>query len=239
MKDFGNGFTLVDKSIYRYDSETFTSLKKVIDYDSFELVEAYKDKTFYFKDRNRVYVTSYMCTPSVIEGANPKTFKVIDTEEGIGFDGNNYYWYQETLPYDYSKAEKYNEYYVRVGQQVFFFTIFVDGADADTFSIIWQNIARDKDSLFFKGVKEPLVDIDTFKMVPGCFDDFHLDQSHTYYAANKDNVYFINTISRGLKKLSGVKPAEFSVKIVDERLYGLTPKGYYYFGIKKKGDIPQ
>lgn len=233
MKDFGNGFTLIDKTIYRYDSEIFTSFKKVIDYATFELVAALEDKTFYFRDKNRVYVTSYMCRASVIEGANPETFKIIDIQDGITYDEKQYYWYDTVLPYDYSKAERYNEYYLRYGDKVFFITEEVDGADADSFSIIWQNLARDNNNLFFKGKQEE-ADVHTFKMVPGCFDEFHLDQSHTYYAADKNNVYFVNTIGKSLKKLSGVTPSEFSVRVIDERLYGVSPKGYYYFGIKKK-----
>jgi len=235
MKDLGHGFMLVNRSIYLYDSEKFTSLKKTIDYDSFEMVEAFEDKTFYFRDKNRVYVTSYMCNASVIEGAKPETFKVIHAEDGIGYDGNNYYWYNTCLPYDYSKSEKYNEYYLRAGDKVYFLTSIVEGADIKTFSIIWQNIARDRESLFFRGRNVPDVDVDTFKTVPGCFDAFHLDQSHTYYAADRNNVYFVNTIGKALKKLAGVKPSDFSVKIVDNKLYGISGKDIYFFGIKKKG----
>lgn len=233
-KDFGHGFRLIDRNIYRYDSETFKNLKRVIDYGSFMLVEAYEDKTYYFKDKNRVYVTSYMCTPSVIETAKPSAFIVIDAEKGIGYDGVNYYWYNKILPYDYSKAESYNEHYLREGQKVFFITEYVDGADADSFSIIWQNIGRDKDSLFFRGKIQPDIDVDSFKMVPGCFDSFHLDQSHTYYAADKNNVYFINTIAKNFKKLHRVKPSDFSVRINGDRLYGIKGDDIYYFGIKKK-----
>ncbi|WP_294824815.1 DKNYY domain-containing protein [uncultured Flavobacterium sp.] len=235
MKDLGHGFTVVDKSIYQYDSEKFTSLKKLIDHDSFEMVTAFEDKTYYFRDKQRVYVTSYMCRASVIEGADRDAFEIIDAAEGIGFDGKKYYWYDSILSYDYSRAEKYNEYYLRAGGKVFFITDVVDGADADTFSIIWQNLARDKDALFFRDKKVPEADVDTFKTVPGCFDAFHLDQGHTYYAADKDNVYFVNTIGQSLKKLSRVKPADFSVKVVDDRLYGVTGKDVFYFGIKKKG----
>ena len=79
------------------------------------------------------------------------------------------------------------------------------------------------------------MDVDTFKKVPGCFDADHLDQSHTYYAADRNNVYFVNTISKSLKRLTGVKPLDFSVKIVDNRLYGISGKDIYFFGIKKKG----
>lgn len=233
-KDFGDGFRLIGKNIYRYDSETFTNLKKVIDYASFDLLEAYEDKTHYFKDNERVYVTSYMCTPSVIEGANPNTFKVVDAAEGIGYDGTDYYWYDKVLPYDYSKVERYNEYYLRAGHKVFFITEYVEDAEADSFSIIWQNIGRDKNSLFFRGKRVAEVDVDTFKTVPGCFDGFHLDQSHTYYAADKDNVYFVNTIAKNIKKLNRVKPSGFSVEIIDERLYGKHGDNIYYFGIKKK-----
>jgi hypothetical protein len=238
MKDLGHGFTLVDRSIYKYDSEKFTSLKKTIDYDSFEVVEAFEDKTFYFRDKNKVYVTSYMCTASVIDGVNPETFKVINAEDGIGYDGNDYYWYGTRLPYDYTAAEKYNEYYLRAGDKVYFLTDIVDGADTKTFSIIWQNIARDSANLFFRGSKVPEVDVDTFKKVPGCFDAYHLDQSHTYYAADRNNVYFVNTIGKALKKLNRVKPSAFSVKIIDNRLYGISDNDIYFFGIKKKSLLP-
>jgi len=234
MQDLGHGFRLIDKSILYHDSETFTSLRKTIDYNSFKLIEAFEDKTFYFKDKNHVYVSSYMCTPSVLENANPEIFKVINAAEGITYDRNNYYWYDKVLPYDYSKAEKYNEYYVRDGKKVFFMTKYVEDADADSFSILWQNIGKDDNNLFFKGKKEAEVDITTFKTVPGCFDSFHLDQNHTYYASDQNNVYFVNTLSKGLKKLYKVKPTDFSVKIVDEKLYGISGKDVYFFGIKKK-----
>ena len=234
MKDLGHGFSLAEKNIYHYDSKTFTNLRKIIDYKSFELIDNYRDKTFYFKDKEHVYVSSYMCTPSVVEGADPAHFKIINGEEGIGFDGNNYYWYDKTLPYDYSNAQKYNEYYLREGNGVFFLIQPVEDADADSFSIIWQNIGRDKNNLFFKGVKED-VDVNSFKMVPGCFDTFHLDQSHTYYASDASNVYFVNTLGKSLKKLNGVKPEEFSVKVIDERLYGICGNNFYFFGVRKKG----
>ncbi len=234
MKELGSGFTIAGKSIYYYSSETFTSLKKTIDHDSFELVAYFEDKTFYFRDKNHVYISSYMCRASLIEGADPETFHVVDASEGIGHDGKTYYWYDQTLPYDYNKAEKYNDYYLREGKDVYFITEKVEGADADSFSIIWQNIGRDKDSLFFRGKKDPNVDVVTFKMVPGCFDEFHLDQSHTYYAADQNHVYFVNTLSNELKKLNRVKPIAFSVKIVDERLYGYHGDTVYFFGRKQK-----
>jgi len=233
MKDLGYGFRLIDKSILYYDSETFTSLKKIIDHNSFELIEAFEDKTFYFKDKNNVYVTSYMCTRSFIEHAKPENFEVVNAAKGIAYDGASYYWYNKILPYDYSKGEWYNEYYVREGQKVFFITEYVELADVDSFSIVWQNIGKDNNSLFFKGKREAEVDIATFKMVPGCFDNFHLDQSHTYYAFDQNNVYFINTLSKDLRKLHRVKPSDFSVKIVDEKLYGISGESIYYFGIKK------
>lgn len=235
MKDLGHGYKIIDKSIYLYDSETFTGFKKIIDYNTFEMIEAYEDKTFYFRDKNRVYVSSYMCRASVIEGADPELFKVIDAGEGIGYDGKNYYWYDTVLPYDYSKAERYNEYYLKAAGKVYFITEPAEDADADSFRIIWQNLGRDKNSLFFRGKRVQEADAETFKTIPGCFDDFHLDQSHTYYAADRDNVYFVNTVGKAIKKLNRVKPADFSVKIVDDRLYGINGKDVYFFGIKKKG----
>lgn len=238
MKDLGHGYTIIDSNIYLYDSETFTSLKKIIDHDTFEMLEAYGDKTYYFSDKNRVYVSSYMCRASVIEGADPHTFKIIDAGEGIGYDGKNYYWYDTILPYDYSKARRFNEYYLEAEGKVYFITELAEGADADSFSIIWQNLGRDKDSLFFRGKIVPEIDVDTFKTVPGYFDNDHLDQSHTYYAADSNNVYFVNTISKALKKLNRVKPSDFSVKVVNDRLYGISGNDIYFFGIKKKGLQP-
>jgi len=235
MKDLGHGYKVIDKGIYLYDSETFTSLKKIIDHDTFEIIGMYEDKTFYFRDKERIYVASYMCRPSVIEGAERDTFKIINAEESIGYDGKNYYWYDTILPYNYNNAERVNDYYLKANGKVYFLTELTEGADADTFSIIWQNIARDKDSLFFREKKVSEVDVDTFRTVPGCFDGDHLDQSHTYYAADKNNVYFVNTISKSLKKLSRVKPSDFSVKIIDGRLYGINGKDVYFFGLKKKG----
>lgn len=87
MKELGVGFTIAGKSIYYYNSETFTSLKKTIDHDSFELIAYFEDKTFYFRDKNHVYISSYMCRALFIEGANPKAFYVVDASEGIGYDG--------------------------------------------------------------------------------------------------------------------------------------------------------
>lgn len=31
MKDLGHGYKVIDRKIYLYDSETFTSLRKIID----------------------------------------------------------------------------------------------------------------------------------------------------------------------------------------------------------------
>jgi len=234
MKELGEGYSLSGKSIYYHDSETFTSLRKIIDHNTFELIGSFEDKTFYFKDKKNVYVSSYMCRPSVIEGADQETFKIFDASEGIGYDRNGYYWYDKKLPYDYSQAEPYNGYYLRSGENVFFITEKAEGADADSFSIIWQNIGRDKHSLYFRGKKDTNVAVDTFKMVPGCFEEFHLDQSHTYYAFDQNHVYFVNTLSQELKKLSRIKPSGFSVKVIDERLYGFYADAIYFFGRKRK-----
>lgn len=235
MKDLGHGYKVIDRNIYLYDSETFTSLRKIIDHDTFEMIGDYEDKTYYFRDKEKVYVASYMCRPSVIEGADRDTFEITAIDEGIGYDGKNYYWYDTVLPYNYSKAKRLNEYYLKADGKVYFITELAEGADADTFSIIWQNIGRDKDSLFFRGKKVSEIDVHTFRTVPGCFDEDHLDQSHTYYAADKNNVYFVNTISTSLKKLSRVKPADFLVKVVDDGLYGINGKDVYFFGVKMKG----
>lgn len=60
-KDLGYGFTNIDdKFILHYDRDVYSKFYKVIDLPTFEVIQSNGSSIHYFKDKNHVYLDSYM-----------------------------------------------------------------------------------------------------------------------------------------------------------------------------------
>jgi len=66
------------------------------DYATFTLID--KGKDGYAKDKNHVYYSYCLSKPIIVEGADPKTFKMVGKYKNIGQDKNGYYWSGEWTP---------------------------------------------------------------------------------------------------------------------------------------------
>ncbi|NJM79664.1 MAG: hypothetical protein HC854_08720 [Flavobacterium sp.] len=61
----------------------FQKFYKIIDFETFEVIQSNNKNTTYFKDKNHVYLDSFMNYFTIIEDATPKDFKVLDIENGF------------------------------------------------------------------------------------------------------------------------------------------------------------
>jgi hypothetical protein len=233
MKDNKFGFRVVENRIYHFETEIFKKWQDIIDHRAFHLITSYKDQVHYFSDEKHIYICS-SCYYRILEKAIQNKFQIIDKKNGISYDGENYFWYDEIFPFDYSLAKRINEYYLQIGDKIIYNNKEAKGVEAKSFSIIWDNFARDVNYLIFRNQIQEDVDIETFKQVPGCFDQYHTAWDHTYYAFDKNNVYFMNTVVSEIKRIRVENPISFYVKIINDKLFGFYEDGIYYFGKKKR-----
>lgn len=104
----GEGFAKRGNEITFYDKKKFSKLYKTIDFTTFELIQSHNATTHYFKDKNNVYIDSYMDKDlTVLERANPKNFKILDIENGYSTSGNTDYWYGVKIPFRLKDADNF------------------------------------------------------------------------------------------------------------------------------------
>jgi len=102
----------------------------------------------YMKDKNNVFYNETKKITTV-KNADPESFLVVDSDNGK--DKNHFYWYGEMrkgkepiLSQDYGEVSPYNkdEKFVYYGNQE------ILGADSETFIVLSQNYAKDKNNVY-------------------------------------------------------------------------------------------
>ena len=226
----GESFAKFEKIIFHYENLCFQKLKKIIDFDTFELVTSNEKGISYFKDKSNIYFKCYN-QESIIEGANPSKFKILDLEKGISTDQSQYYYYEKLIPFDFSKATVLNYYYTISEDKVFFCFEEIKGADADTFIIIRENLGKDKNHVYFKDKVVLGADSETFNLLEGCTNgEYYEDMNRIFYAKDKAMAYYVNTTSKAIKPIKSKSLNEFRFEIIDEKGYGFDKEYRYYFG---------
>ncbi len=248
IKDLGHGYKIIDnKFILCYESEVFKKFYKTIDFETFEIITTNAEydndgfaSTIYFGDKNHVYIQSAFTSFSILENANPKDFKVIDIQKGYTFSNGNYYRHNDKMPFDLSKAKHLNDYHIRVEDQLYFGDVKrIENVDLESFVIPYpekvENLAKDKNHVFFKGKIVLEVNPDTFKVLEGCLDGtYYLECDNTFYAKDDTYAYFIRTISDEVKVIKTKSLEDFHFKVIDERGYAFDKEYSYYMGKRTK-----
>lgn len=140
---------------------------------------------------------------SVIEGADPATFTIID--DSYSKDSNNvYYGTKSITAADPESFVLLEEDYAKDAHHVYYFKDIVEGADPETFSIVDTSYSKDAHAVYTyddesSTVKKLALDIDplTFTVVQ---DDVIKDSTH---------VYFRDYLGSAYRQVIGVDAATF------------------------------
>lgn len=236
----GHGYSKDKKRIYYYDDEdkSIKKLIKNIDVETFDFIEANEsDSTLYFKDKNNVYIRSYMCGFEMLKDANPKYFKIIDIDEGYSSSKNIDYWYDSKLPYSFSKLVPINETYQRVEHNIYMGHLNKLDCDVSTFEIVnprVSTVAKDKNSVFFKNTKIPKANPKTFHFLDECIGSnslYYRGCDRYFYAVDDQNAYFVDSLFH-VKIIKTLDVKNFTFEVIDEVGYGKDSDGNLYNGDK-------
>lgn len=241
-KKLGEGYSKNEKAIFIYSDKCFQKFYKTIDFPSFQLVKANKN-TFYFKDKDNVYLNSYMNNFGILENANPADFKVIDIENGFSTSGKYDYNYNEKMPFCIKDAYIYEGgSYQKVNNEIYFAFRKKIHCDPDTFQVIdtrewYKTVFKDKNHVYHKGEIITDADPNTFHFLENCINDNkrprYTDCDIHYYAKDKNFAYFINSPFE-IKKIKTKDIEGFDFKVVDSVGYAFDKFYEYMRGIKKK-----
>ncbi|MCP2028309.1 hypothetical protein L1276_003479 [Flavobacterium sp. HSC-32F16] len=248
INDLGHGYKIIDnKFILCYESEVFKKFYKTIDFETFKIRDTNAEydrdgfaSTIYFTDKNHVYIQSAFTSFSIIEHAKPDDFKVIDIKKGYTFSNGNYFRHTDKMPFDLSKGKHLNNYHIQVEDKLYFGDVkLIENADLESFVIPYpeliENLALDKNHVFFKGEVIPEADSKTFKILDGCLNGtYYLECDNAFYAKDAKYAYFVRTISNEVKVIKTKSLNDFHFKVIDERGYAFDKEYSYYMGKRSK-----
>lgn len=239
----GEGFAKRGKEVTFYDRRKFSKLYNIIDFESFELIQSYKTSTNYFKDKNNVYIDSYMNRDfSILEGANPNDFKILDIKKGYASSIDIDYCYDFKLPYHFKDITFLEgDSYQKVGNQIYFnFTQKLD-CDADTFEIVdkreyYKTVFKDKNHIYHKGKIVENINPQAFHFIENCINE-SLRPRYTncdihFYAKDDKFAYFVDSVDK-IKTIKTKDLKGFDFKVIDGEGIAFDKYYEYYRGIKK------
>jgi hypothetical protein len=231
----GESFAKFEKMIFHYDEPCFEKLKKIIDFDSFDIVATNENNTHYFRDRLNVYLKSNMGPDVLLQTADPNTFKVVDIEKGLSKDSLRYYYYENPIPFDLATADVLNDYFTRAEGKIFFCFKEISGADAVSFTVIHENLGKDKTHVYFKGQIVAGAHSATFQLLAGCVGGAYYDtMSYTCYAKDSEMAYFIDCTAKTVKPIKSKSLSQFRFEVVKEQGVCFDNEYRYYFGKRTK-----
>ncbi|SHJ71165.1 DKNYY domain-containing protein [Pseudozobellia thermophila] len=238
--NLGHGYSKNKDCIYYYLNTCFEKYLNKIDIDSFSVIEANEaENTTYFKDKNAVYLESYMCGSTILPDASPNNFKILDIENGYSTSGEIDYWYESKLPYSLSEMTPINECYQRVGDAIYYGHTVRMTCDVDTFEQVHPKVDtlfKDKDHLYFKSEIVEGANPATFQFLEECIGEdapYYLECDIHYYAKDDQYAYFVNE-PFGIKVIKTRDLENFRFEVIDEIGYGRDSKYRYEKGRRKK-----
>ncbi|GAA4442305.1 hypothetical protein GCM10023091_28860 [Ravibacter arvi] len=167
-KALGHHFFIIDNQfILQFDRKVYRKHYPVIDFSSFEIIASNGSGFHYFRDKNHVYIDSYMNTFAVLPGADPDSFQILDFKNGRSTSAEHDYLFDQKLPHRFSEYEHLSGLYQRVGNTIYFNHVGeVAGADPATFEVLHGdkvgNAARDKHHVYFREHIVEEADAETF-----------------------------------------------------------------------------
>lgn len=141
---FTCGYAKDSSKVFRMAYDGTMTIMDVSDPSSFTMFE----NGCYAKDKNFVYNFNY--NGSKIDGANPKTFEVIDG------------------------------WYTKDSTSVYYSGVKIDGADCRSFKGLSPDYAKDKNSVYYKGGKIDGADSDSFELSSYGTDAHDKNSSYTF-----------------------------------------------------------
>lgn len=237
----GHHFFIIDNEfILHFDSEVYRKFYKVIDFETFELLHSNGSTFHYFKDKHHIYLESYMNSFAILPDADPANFQILDFEKGMANSGNSDYLFEKKLPYRFSEYEPIAGLYQKIGDKIFcFYHHELQGADVSTFEVLHpeqiENVAKDKNQVYFRDQVVPGADAATFEFLSECFDsDYYRERDHTYYAKDKNVAYYVDNMAKEFRVIRTKDLSNFHFKVVDELGYAFDGQYQYLFGKRKK-----
>lgn len=200
---------------------SLTGTKQFFDSQTFEVMPH-----SYLKDKNGVYKTGEWIME--IEGANPKTIKVLSAFY-LKDDKNVFNGYRQKIDkVDLNSFEVLgqNGYYAKDKNSVYYSGEKVEGANAKTFKIISDGFYSKDDKNVYAG-KEIVkgADLQTFKDISG-----------TSYARDKNNLYYYGYYGGNIENLGKIDEKNFKIFNSDLIKNG---NEIYYFGEKENIKNPE
>ena len=164
-----------DKHVFLYNKVT-----KELDVNSFNILSR-----FFCVDKNGVYYYNFETKITKI-CADSQEIEVLDDDYIC--DHKSVYFYNDDafseqklfiFPYkDRKKVHLYNNFYLRVDDNVFFLTVVVEGVDIPSLEVFDYRYAKDKNNVYYDGKIIEAADVTTFKKAENDFD--YCDKNHTY-----------------------------------------------------------
>lgn len=244
--NLGKGFAKKGKEITFYNDRQFAKLYHSIDFPTFELIESYQTSTNYFKDKNHVYIDSYMNRDfAILEDANPNDFKILDIKKGYATSQKIDFYYHSKLPFrlkDYHFFE--GNVYQRVGNEIFWGLTTKIECDADTYELVdsreyHKTVFKDKNHIYHKGKIVENADPATFHFIENCIEETlrprYANQDIHYYAKDDQFAFFVDSID-GIKVIKTKDLEGFDFKVVDGEGYAYDKDYTYHIGKRKKNE---
>jgi hypothetical protein len=240
-RKIGHHFSIIDNAfILHFDQEVYKDFYNTIDFPSFEIIESNGSTFHYFKDKNNVYLKSYMNPFGILEDADPLDFEILDFKTGQATSNGYDYIFDNKLPYRLTNVEQLPGLYQKVNDQLYFsFYQAMKGIDLDSFEVLLGdhvgNVAKDKNHVYFRHEVVPEADPATFHFLEECFSgEYYKECDHTFYAVDKHHAYYIDTIARNFKVIKSKSLDCFRFEIHDKLGYALDKNYRYLFGKRTK-----
>ncbi|WP_119079505.1 DKNYY domain-containing protein [Chitinophaga alhagiae] len=239
-KALDHGFFIIDnKFILHFDREVYRKFYPVIDFASFEIIESNGATFHYFRDKHRVYIESYMNAFAVLPDAASVYFKVLDFERGKSTSNGNDYLFDQKLPHRFDDYRVLSNYYQFAAGTVYFnYFHAMPEADIRSFEVLHGenvgNVAKDKKHVYFRDKVVDGADPGSFHFLEECFSgEYYRECDHTYYAIDKHQAYYVDTIARAFKAIRTKDTGQFHFKVINELGYAFDEKYAYLFGKRK------
>ena len=242
--NLGEGFAKRGNQITFFNQRKFSKLYNTINFETFELIQAYKTSTIYFKDKNHVYIDSYMNRDfKILDDADPKSFKILDIEKGFATSGNTDYWYGVKIPFRLADAVFLDGgSYQKVGNQIYFAFVNLVDCDVATFEIVdtrehHKTVFKDKNHIYHQGKVVEDANPATFHFLETCINDalrpYYYNCDIHYYAKDDQYAYFVDSV-KGIKKIKTKDVDGFDFKVVGNRGTAFDKNYEYHRGIRKR-----
>lgn len=239
-KALDHGFFIIDnKCILHFDKEVYRKFYPVIDFASFGIIESNGSTFHYFRDKNQVYIESYMNAFAVLPDADPVDFRILDFKSGKSTSNGNDYLFDQKLPHRFDDYQVLSRYYQFAAGAVYFnYFHAMHEADIQSFEVLQGeqvgNVAKDKDHVYFRDKIVDGADPGSFHFLEECFSgEYYTECDHTYYAKDKNQAYYVDTIGKAFKVIKTKSADQFHFKVIDELGYAFDGKYRYLFGKRK------